>query len=243
MNLKKFFISIAVLCCLGITVYFGGQTAFKFIFNDFLYITPNLENMSFEEAERLLGKKGFNIVKEGEFFSTYEKGRVYSQLPKPGSKIKKDRLIKVWTSKGVDGVSIPELKGTSLFEAKLLLKKYGLNLASFSYTNDYSGHNVVIATNPEVGTFVARGSDISLLVNMESVNVVKMPDILGMSLEEAENELKDKKLILGKVENVANAEFPEGTVIDSKFAPGSNVEVGSIIDIKVTKVIEEVKYY
>ena len=80
------------------------------------------------------------MKKSGEDFSVFPAGKIYSQLPKPGSKIKEGRLIKVWVSKGQKQIEVPDLSGMDLFDAKVLVENQGIVIKYISYTKKNSAY-------------------------------------------------------------------------------------------------------
>lgn len=63
---------------------------------------------------------------------------------------------------------------------------------------------------------------------------VRVPDVTGMTLEEARATLDDVGLVLGALEpGVATPGSPQGTVLEQSPAPGVEVEKGSAVDLVV----------
>ena len=86
-------------------------------------------------------------------------------------------------------------------------------------------YGVVIDQNPSAGVAMKRGSTIRIYVGIQKVTV---PSLIGKSLEEAENILKESGL------NVAYAdETKEGVVIDQDPKPDSVVKLGSTVTITI----------
>ncbi len=67
----------------------------------------------------------------------------------------------VVVSKGPDVVDVPDLKGMSLDEAEAALEKAGLVLGEFTGSG---GNREVVASDPEAGASVPRGSSVNLLL-------------------------------------------------------------------------------
>ena len=124
------------------------QFFFKFFFNSFVIETPDLSGLSFEQADSALKKADLVLKKAGEDFSPLTAGKVYSQMPEPGSKIKKGRTIRVWVSKGRKQVVVPNFSGMDLFNAKVLAERQGLIIKHISYTKKDVAYNKVITTDP-----------------------------------------------------------------------------------------------
>jgi len=229
---KKIIIAVSFVFII-IGGYLLSGVGLKFFFNDYLYETPNLKGLPLDKAEELLGDD-FKLVNMGEGYSKFEKGVIYSQLPVSPKHIKHGRPIKIWISKGSDIVTIPDLKGLSLQDARVLLNDAGIKINTISHVSEDLFNNIVLGTDPKIGSDITRGSSISLLVNTNKAKDIRMPDILGYSLKDGENILRSKGLVLGDVSKVYNSEFPEGTIIDVSVPAGSKIFKGSVINIVVT---------
>jgi len=229
---KKIIITISSLAII-VGLFLAGNVGLKFFFHDYLYETPNLKGLTIEEAGVLVGSN-FKLVDMGEHYSELKKDEIYSQLPVSQKHIKKGRPIKVWISKGMDTVILPDLKGKNMQDARVILSDLGIKLGMVSHTMEGYMNNKVIGTDPSEGTLISRGSSVSLLINVSQIKNVRMPDILGFSLEEGEKILREKKLVIGDITKIFRDDFPEDTIIDISYPAGKDVLAGSVINITVT---------
>lgn len=229
---KKMIITISSLAII-VGLFLAGNVGLKFFFHDYLYETPNLKGLTIEEAGVLVGSN-FKLVDMGEHYSELKKDEIYSQLPVSQKHIKKGRPIKVWISKGMDTVILPDLKGKNMQDARVILSDLGIKLGMVSHTMEGYMNNKVIGTDPSEGTLISRGSSVSLLINVSQIKNVRMPDILGFSLEEGEKILREKKLVIGDITKIFRNDFPEDTIIDISYPAGKDVLAGSVINITVT---------
>lgn len=234
---KKMIITISSLAII-VGLFLAGNVGLKFFFHDYLYETPNLKGLTIEEAGVLVGSN-FKLVDMGEHYSELKKDEIYSQLPVSQKHIKKGRPIKVWISKGMDTVILPDLKGKNMQDARVILSDLGIKLGMVSHTMEGYMNNKVIGTDPSEGTLISRGSSVSLLINVSQIKNVRMPDILGFSLVEGEKILREKKLVIGDITKIFRDDFPEDTIIDISYPAGKDVLAGSVINITVTTQSEE----
>lgn len=218
-------------------IFFSANIFLKFYFNQLLYETPDLTSKGVREAEILIDEGRFKVLEMGEDFSEFPKGKIYAQLPKPGSVIKRGRVIKVWTSKGEDRINLPDLSRFTLDQARAEVEKLGLTIKNISYTsrNNLPFHQV-IATTPQRGSMVYRNQQVSLLVNTKTTGeMVRVPDIIGMDLGSVERRLKSQKLLLGNVSYIENYDLQGGVVVDMSVQPGDSVPEGTVIDVTINK--------
>jgi len=243
---KKIIITIGSLAII-VGIFLAGNVGLKFFFNDYLYETPNylyetpnLKGLTINEAKGLV-ETNFKLIDMGEHYSEFEKGQIYSQLPISQKHIKKGRPIKVWISKGMDTIILPDLKGKNMQDARVILSDLGIKVDRVSRTMESYTNNKIIGTDPSEGTVISRGSSVSLLVNVSQIKNVRMPDILGFSIKEGEDILREKNLVIGDINKVYRVDFPIDTIIDTSYPAGKDVLAGSIINITVTTQSEEEK--
>lgn len=235
MKKKLFYLLMSLMFV--VILFFAVNISLKFYFNKFLYETPNLTNISLEEANQIVKKGEFKVTLMGEGFSEYSEGQIYTQLPRENTPIKKGRSIKVWVSKGENKVILPDLSIYSLNEAKGELERLGLVLKNTSFVNkENTAFNQVITSEPMAGTKVYSNQEVSLLVNIKTTGeMVRVPDLIGLELFEVRRVLRSKNLILGSVSYVEDEELLEGVVIDMSATFGREVPAGTVIDITINR--------
>lgn len=140
-----------------------------------------------------------------------------------------------------DGLVIPNVQNMSLDDAEKELRKVGL---SIKLEEEYSADiekNYVIYQTPAAGTDAKEG-DIITIVLSKGPNQSLVPNIVGMSLSEAENLLKENKLLLGNIKQEYSDTFEKGIVIDQSPKSGNEIgSEGSKIDVVISKGPEPVK--
>ena len=232
---KKFYL-FSGLMTLAI-LFFSANIFLKFYFNQFLYETPDLSNKGTKEASLLIEEGNFKIMEMGEDFSEFPKGKIYTQLPKPGSIIKKGRVIKIWTSKGEDKITLPDFSMYTLDEARAEAERLGLTIKNISFTNKSNKpFHQIISTTPQKGSLIYRNQEVSLLVNIKTTGeMVRIPDLIGMDLGSVERILKSQKLLLGNVSYIENYELQGGVVVDMSIDSGTSLPVGSVVDVTINK--------
>ncbi len=218
------------------SIYFGGAVFFKFFFNSFVIETPDLSGLSFEQADSALKKADLVLKKAGEDFSQLTAGKVYSQMPEPGSKIKKGRTIRVWVSKGRKQVVVPNFSGMDLFNAKVLAERQGLIIKHISYTKKDVAYNKVITTDPAPGTVLYNTNIVSFLVSLpEDGDLIIMPELLGVDLWEARKTLSNYRLILGEIEYIDDVDLESNIVIDASVQSGERIKPGTVINLTISR--------
>ncbi len=210
---KKSFISnwIArnvILAFLLFTVLIGGSSMLLRVLTNHgkTIEVPDFTSMTVNEAKReAAGHKLRVEVIDSIFVRKMERGAVYSQNPKAGSRVKQGRRILLTiNARNAKKVSIPNLVGYSMRQAKAELTSRGLALGKLIYVNDMATNNVLrqIYRNREIrpGTQVETGSEINLEVGLNSEdNLTYIPDVKGLKYLRAVDAVHDNSLNIGRV--------------------------------------------
>lgn len=217
--------------------FFSLKIFEKSYFNETYYKVPDLKSFTLEEAEELLTDNNLNIRNMGDEFSDLPVGEIFMQEPEPDSIVKKNRNIKVWVSKGEALVEVPQLVGMNFLDAKAIAEQKGLIVDRVASTKAALPYNEVIATDPATDTLLKKGQKISFLINSsEQMMETKMPDIIGVDVNDAEILLSESSLLVGKINYVTLAEIPDGVVIETSIVSGRKVPAGTEIDITVNRI-------
>ena len=128
---------------------------------------PNLINMSLEDANKTINKLDLKLTINERHDVDVERNHVISQSPSQGTELKKGDLVTIVISLGPEELSVPNLMGYTLNDAKKILEKDGLKLGSISY--DYSEvykEGTVINQNPVVGVgSIKKGDSVNVVVS------------------------------------------------------------------------------
>ena len=148
---------------------------------------PDFSNMSVTEAEYAAAEAGMRVeVTDSVFVKRMKRGAVYRQNPAPGSKVKNGRRV-VLTINAVNAkkVTMPNLVGLSLRQAKAELMSRGLVLDRLVYVQDMATNNVLrqLMGNREIepGTMVDSESRVELVLGLNDLdNKAYVPDLTGL---------------------------------------------------------------
>ena len=117
-----------------------------------LVSVPNVTNKTIAEAQKILKAAGLEYSSVGDADNI-----VSEQVPKSGTQLQKNGIVKIYAEGKDERVSqtVPDLKGVSLAQAKVMLKARNLNISS-------KGSGIVIAQDPKAGTSVDEGTVINV---------------------------------------------------------------------------------
>jgi serine/threonine-protein kinase len=200
---------------------------------------PNVVNEEVEIAKEKLEESGLKVNVLSEIYDVeVPEGHVISQNPEGGEKVKKNRVVTLEVSKGAEIVEVPDVTGQSLREADAALNSSGFKVAAdVNYIFDSQvGEGKVIQQFPKALTKEDQGAEVTLVVSKgPQPEYIKMPDLRGLSLEEAQKKLEEARLKLGNISNAESSFYYSGQVADQSVDPSSNILQGQSINVVVSK--------
>jgi len=201
-------------------------------------VVPDIVGKDVVLILEMLSDLGLNTkVKGSEYSDNVPKNHVIFQEPEPGSEIKKRRDVRIIISKGTKRILTPNLKGLSIQQARLIIEENGLRLNKLSSTSCESiKKNEIISQFPLPGTMITRGDFVNLLVSTGiRLNVYKIPDIKGQSLEEAIALIESFNLSLGEIKFLFIEKKPKNIIIDQVPLSGHRVIEGTDVNITINR--------
>ena len=193
---------------------------------------PYLVGKQLEEVKKQYENKDFTIVVDHEEINDeYKKGVIISQGTGKGMEVKLPYTIHVTVSKGSKELTIENLRGQEVKQAKMLIKDKGLVCVEYTEFSDEVEKDYVIKQHPLPDTPVALGDEIFITVSKGPRTV---PYLLGMTKEEAQEALKEYELILGNVREEEN-DAPEGKIIEQGIEAGTEIKKDTKVSIVISK--------
>jgi len=201
---------------------------------------PDVIGKSFLEATQILNKSHLGTpVIEGEKYNvSMPEGYVVEQKPKPGSRVKVGREIKVFISKGTEAGVVPNVIGEVVDDAQPALQALGLEVGTITkiHSDDFPQEGIIIAHTPPPQAKVQKGARVNLLVSMgRPVIIYTMPDLAGMYLEEAVEVIKMRGLRLGLTEKEVSPDINEPDIVINQYPqPGDRVKRGAGVSLTIS---------
>jgi beta-lactam-binding protein with PASTA domain/serine/threonine protein kinase len=153
------------------------------------YAVPDVTGMelvaakSEVEGSRLKLKEG-----NGKYSDDVPKGFVISSDPKSGTSLKPGETVTVTVSKGRAPITVPNLDGKNINEARSILQGLGLSVVE-QYKDSDQPADSVIGQSPKFGTGVERDSEVKLEVS-NGPPLVTMPRVIDMPCDQARQTLE-----------------------------------------------------
>ena len=139
---------------------------------------------------------------------------------------------------GEEQVTVPDVIGDQQTEAIRKLNRAGLDFEILP-KNSNKEPGEVLKQDPEGGDEADKGSIVTLTVS-EGRAQVEVPDLEGLTVEEATEQLEKLKLKVGDEIPEPNDEIEEDHVIRTAPDEGSTVETGDTVDLIVSSGSEAV---
>ena len=246
--MRRFFRYVVRVLLLVVVFMVSALTAMRFAIHGRQTTIPKVVGMGPMQAERLLADHGLVMVRGDRFFSSdVPEGRVMSQAPAPGMKVRRGWRVRVAESMGPQRVVIPDLIGGSERAAEINIRRRGLELGSIaSATIPGALPDQIVAQSPPANAVNVSEPKISvLLASPEERASFVMPDLVGRGEDAAINEIVGAGLHVGTIASQPSpandstaaqvSSLPSRTVVRTIPAAGQRVYDGQGIGLEVTR--------
>lgn len=203
---------------------------------------PKVIGMNFIEAKKVIEEAGLEI-KQGDvkYDENIQIGMILDQNPPQDETVKYGRRIYVTISGGEQLAEVPNLKGRSLRDAKFTLEQRGLKLGETVRKNTTEfPEDFVLSQIIQPGSKIKKNSTIDLILSDGPLaGDLKIPSLVGKTLEDAKKVISESKLKLGKITYQTNNELPAGQIVDQypKFDKSANENTTVDLFVSRKKVI------
>ncbi len=170
-----------------------------------------------------------------------KEGELSFQLPTVGETMAPESLSSVsFTIKPVplipsepgDRVEVPNLVGANKEYALEMIQSEGFTVGDIIETQSMTTPGLVIRQSPEPFSKAPRKTRIDLVVS--KTDMVKTPNLIGVSLEQSQEMLKKIELLTGRIVMHQSTSTPN-TVIGQDPAPETLIKKGSNVNLVVAK--------
>ena len=223
---------VALLCSLYLTSKWIIQSEEE-------VLVPNLVGHDTVYALDLLTSLGLNIKVGGFMWSeTVPKNFIGSQEPVSGTWLKRDRDVKVVISRGSRRVRVPNLVGTRMREAKLVLSQNGLHLGGICrIPSSQYPRDTIITQRPEALQEIGRGESVDFLISDGPKSfAVAMPELRQRTMGQALRILDGLGLVAPAVKEIHQPGQPLNTIIGQNPLAGYRADGDSAIILTVNRV-------
>ena len=150
----------------------------------------------------------------------------------PNVVVKEQRTIHLVVSKGVGDITVPDLSGMTVEQAKARLKEIGLVIGKISTGNNQDKPDaVIISQSPSGDSKVTKGTTIDITINKLVAKKVEMPNVIGMTLKDARDALNSLEL---SVNQIAGSVDEKSVVTEQSVKAGQKIDVGGAVNLTTT---------
>ncbi|CAN5607996.1 N/A [soil metagenome] len=191
---------------------------------------PDLEGKALDEARQDVGEN-FEITEDGQENSRRAENTILSQDPGPGGQGEKGSEIGVTVASGQN--EVPSVEGSTPAEARVTLEEAGFEAEVKKSESSADQEGRVTGQKPGADSAADVGSTVEITVGA-GVSNVEVPDLYGLTLDEATAELKDADLKLGGKDRTSSEDVAKGGILSQSIAAGETTEPGTEIDVTVS---------
>lgn len=145
---------------------------------------PELSGLTVAQASEAALHSGLDLNIENKFYSrTVPAGRILTQAPAAGSRVRRGWQVRVSESLGPQQVTIPDVVGEPVREASLDLRKSSLDLGTLAHMDAPGDTDMVLSQTPPPDAGVDQPR-VNLLLSQQGAGATDafvMPSFVGMS--------------------------------------------------------------
>jgi beta-lactam-binding protein with PASTA domain len=200
--MKPLFRFAMMALVLVVVALVSALTAMRFAIHGQVVEVPAVVGLTPSGAERKVAGLGLQIEVERQYYSPQiPEGRIMTQLPLPGTKVRRGWQVRVAQSLGPQRVVIPDVTKQSERAAEWNIQRRGLEVASTAEMQlPGTPADQVLAQSPPANASQVAAPRTSLLVTVASDSpAYVMPSFVGQPLGTASRTLQDAGFKLGNV--------------------------------------------
>ncbi|MDR3564842.1 MAG: Stk1 family PASTA domain-containing Ser/Thr kinase [Negativicutes bacterium] len=138
---------------------------------------------------------------------------------------------KFWS---LNEVTVPNVVGKQVDTARNVLLTSNLRVSVTDAFSDKVPVGYIISQNPEAGTTVKEQRTVNLIIS-KGTEITVVPDVRGLKRRDAELQIKNSGLAIGRVDEQFAADVPADTVISQNPRPPAQINKGTAIDLVISK--------
>jgi eukaryotic-like serine/threonine-protein kinase len=209
----------------------------KIVHDNKILVLPNLEGLDSGDALGILRKLELRPrISKIQHNRKYSSGKVIRQLPVSGVRVRAGRPIYLTVSSGSETVKVPDLTRKPVRSARAELMNLGLSPGKIEYIhNETIAADMVISQSVTAGMRAHIGDEVSLRVSRGSENLITMPRIVGLSIDDIEEILSEFDLNIGSINYVEDETYQNGTIISQFPESGEQTLKNSFVDLDVVR--------
>lgn len=222
-------------------VYFAYNKLNEFFNRGGTVIVPDFRGKHIVEVMKSK-PSGLEVVRRDEKFDDrHVKDHVIAQFPEPGAVVKPGKQVLLSISLGLQKVNVPDLVGSSMREVDVSLMNAQLSTGDRAYIfSDKIAPDRIVGQSPLPAEEYGVNKDVDLLVSLgRKPEHLNLPNLSGVSLDDAKNRLKAWGLNFGRIFSKPDANRQKFQIISTSPAPYSQLRRGEVVSLLVSSGSDE----
>ncbi|MEC2128285.1 Stk1 family PASTA domain-containing Ser/Thr kinase [Brevibacillus centrosporus] len=218
-----------------------GFFGFNFLLNVFPSVpeapVPYVEGIEVTLAQKKIEEANLVAKVVEEANDTIEKGLVIRQDPAPPMRLKEKAIVTLYVSKGQQAVPMPNLVSLSRSVAEDMLKQLGFKTNAITFEeveDDNAEAGIVIGQSPDANASVYPTKDTVRVTVSKGKSFVKMPNVVGKSVEQAQVELFKLGLEVGETKEEPSYTTDKAGVVLSTHPYDAGMQVQKGVKVPLT---------
>ena len=198
---------------------------------------PDLTGVTRQEAFQRLDELGLDLVVADQRHDLEApEGTVLSQEPADGSPLRAGGTVSVVLSLGPQVVEMPSVLQLELPEAEEILARdhFEVVVDPDGAHSDTVPAGQILAQAPEPGVPIAQGDTVHVTVSL-GVEQVEVPDLTGLTAEEAVAALEAARLVPSVTEEWSDEQPEAGLVAFQSQPPGTMLDHDSTVEVVISR--------
>ena len=200
-------------------------------------IMVDIKNRNIDDALKILKSENYRYeVSDTLYTNKFQLGTIVDQYPKPNTRVKSGRTVRLKISQAEKSVAIPNLIGQSRRSAELELNQMGLLIDTVytEYNPEYP-NGTIAWQYPKAGDRRKKGMGIQITVSKGMPpNFFQVPNLIGLSINQAKDLIFKSRLKVGKISYHQDQDLVPYTVLDQSIKNGTVLDVTATINLVVS---------
>lgn len=232
-GLTKSLIIVAVaFIAIGLSVFLSTNKEILKVFSQNIEI-PSIVGKQGIQYKRELESLGLKYELSGYVESDLEKDFVLDTYPKPGTVLKKNQVVKVVLSKGIEQVRVPSIVDKTIEEARKILEIKGLKIGNIKeiFSEVYNVGKIIIQ-NPSHNSETQKNGYVDIVVSKGSeTRLIAVPDFVGLDIIDAKNLASIKGVLIELTPIDTEVKEDNGKVFEQSIP--KDIEIKQSVSVKL----------
>jgi len=204
--------------------------------NGSLYL-PDVRNLNVLRAEKILIDMDFKVeIIKSKYNKKYSPNNVVSMMPRPYSRVKNGRTIKLKIAGDKEDVILDDFTNKSLRNSKILLDRSNILIDTliYEFNNNIIKDNIV-DQYPRKNTVMKSFDKITLIVSLGSPpDYYIVPDLININYKTAKEIISKAGLKIGTISYEYHPDILHNTILEQSLTEGMKLSFPNKINLIIS---------